>query len=99
MVSSLPPGSPKWQQEPCCHGDQALVSVGYHKNPGEVLQTGDEAADGAVAVSPADELTQTVRGGLDQPVYYVLGLVPLTSKHLGERRKNQNFTPGSYLQL
>lgn len=31
-----------------------------------MLQTGDEAADGAVAVSPAHEMTQTVRGGLDQ---------------------------------
>lgn len=32
---------------------------------GEVLQAGDEVADGAVAVGPADQFTQTVRGGLN----------------------------------
>ena len=31
-----------------------------------MLQAGDEGADGAVAVSPADEFTQTVRGGLNR---------------------------------
>lgn len=33
---------------------------------GDVLQAGEEAADGPVAVSPADEFTQTVRSGLNR---------------------------------
>lgn len=33
---------------------------------GEVLKAGDEVADCAVAVSPADQFTQTVRGRLNR---------------------------------
>lgn len=39
------------------------VTVG---STGKVLQAGDEVADGAVTVSPADEFTQAVRGCMNQ---------------------------------
>lgn len=36
------------------------------RSGGGVLQAGDEVADGAVAVSPTDEFTQTVGGCLNR---------------------------------
>lgn len=54
------------------HGDGAVAAMGTRVRcqhgtvgaAGDVPQAGDEVADGAVAVSPADQFTQTVRGGL-----------------------------------
>lgn len=54
------------------HGDGDAAAMGtwfwsqHVRATGEVLQAGDEVADGAVAVSPADEFTQTIRGGLNR---------------------------------
>ncbi|KAF3848874.1 hypothetical protein F7725_015371 [Dissostichus mawsoni] len=54
------------------HGDRDAAAVGTGfccqrcTVGGELLQAGEEAADGAVAVSPADQFTQTVRGGLNR---------------------------------
>lgn len=55
------------------NGDRDTAGMGYGLQckyvtigtTSEVLQAGDEVADGAVAVSPVDEFTQTVRGGLN----------------------------------
>lgn len=52
------------------NGDRATVETRFWcqyvgiRTASEVLQAGDEVADGAVAVSPSDEFAQTVRGGL-----------------------------------
>lgn len=57
---------------PHCHRDAAATGTGFRCQhvtvgaAGEVLQAGNEAADGAVAVGPADEFTQAVRGGLNR---------------------------------
>lgn len=56
------------------HSDRgtAAMEIGFWcqhvtiRTMGEMLQTGDEVADGAMAVSPADKFTQTVRGGLNR---------------------------------
>lgn len=49
------------------YGDgDAAAAAGTGVRRGEVSQAGDEAADGAVAVGPADQLTQAVRGGLER---------------------------------
>lgn len=54
------------------HSNRAAAAVGtgfccqHIGTTREGLQAGDEVADGAVAVSPADEFTQIVRGGLNQ---------------------------------
>lgn len=48
-------------------GTRARCQHGAVGAAGEAPQTGDEVADGAVAVGPADQFTQTVRGGLKQP--------------------------------
>lgn len=58
--------------DPNSNGARAAIGTGFRcqyaniRTPGEVLQAGDEVADGAVAVGPADEIAQTVRGGLNQ---------------------------------
>lgn len=53
---------------PHSNGDAARFSCQHIAvgATGDVLQAGEEVTDGAVAVSPADEFTQTVRGGLNQ---------------------------------
>jgi len=57
---------------PPCNRDTATVETQFrHQHitmgtTGELLQAGDEAADGSVAVSPADQFTETVRGGLNR---------------------------------
>lgn len=57
---------------PHSNGDAATVRTRFSCQhiavgaTGDVLQAGEEVTDGAVAVSPADKFTQTVRGGLNQ---------------------------------
>lgn len=56
------------------HGDRVAAATGNRfrcehvavGSIGEALQAWDEVADGAVAVSPADQFRQTVRGGLNR---------------------------------